>query len=66
MTGFDDYPPASESDIPLSTFRIDTGSMIELAVKALLERCAGGQKPFGRLVVGGQPVYRNSESEIPL
>ena len=66
VTGFDDYPPASESDIPLSTFRIDTGSMIELAVKALLERCAGGQKPFGRLVVGGQPVYRNSESEIPL
>ena len=37
--------------------------MIELAIKSLLERCAGVQKPFGRLVVGGQPVYR--ESEIP-
>ena len=35
--------------------------MIELAVKTLLERCAGEQKPFGRLVVGGQPVYRESE-----
>ena len=33
----------------------------ELAVKTLLERCAGEQKPFGRLVVGGQPVYRDSE-----
>ena len=30
-------------------------------VKALMERCAGERKPFGRLVVGGQPVYRGSE-----
>ncbi len=61
VTGFDDYPAGSENDIPLSTFRIDTDGMIELAIKTLLERCAGEQKPFGRLVVGGQPVYRASE-----
>ena len=64
VTGFDDYPAGNEGDIPLSTFRIDTDGMIELAVKTLLERCSGEQKPFGRFVVGGQPVYRNSESEI--
>ena len=64
VTGFDDYPPGSGGDLPLSTFRIDTDGMIELAVKTLLERCAGEKKPFGRLVVGGQPVYRDSESEI--
>ena len=66
VTGFDDYPPGGEGDIPLSTFRIDTDGMIGLAVavKTLLERCSGEQKPFGRFVVGGQPVYRNSESEI--
>ena len=64
VTGFDDYPPGGENDIPLSTFRIDTDGMIELAVKTLLERCTGEQKPFGRLVVGGQPVYRDSETEI--
>ena len=63
VTGFDDYPPGSENDVLLSTFRIDTNGMIELAVKTLLDRCSGDQKPFGRLVVGGQPVYR--ESEIP-
>lgn len=63
VTGFDDYPPGSEGDIPLSTFRIDTDGMVELAVKTLLERCAGEQKPFGRLVVGGQPVYRDSDRE---
>ena len=61
VTGFDDYPPGSDGELPLSTFRIDTDGMIELAVKTLLERCAGEQKPFGRLVVGGQPVYRESE-----
>ena len=61
VTGFDDFPQGGENDIPLSTFRIDTDGMIELAVKTLLERCAGGRKPFGRLVVGGQPVYRASE-----
>ena len=66
VTGFDDFPAGSENEIPLSTFRIDTDGMIELAVKTLLERCSGEQKPFGRLVVGGQPVYRGSEAEISL
>ena len=64
VTGFDDYPPGGENEISLSTFRIDTDGMIELAVKTLMERCAGEQKPFGRLVVGGQPVCRGSE--IPM
>ena len=63
VTGFDDYPPSGGEDLPLSTFRIDTDGMIELAVKTLLERCMGEQKPFGRMVVGGQPVYRKSEIE---
>lgn len=63
ITGFDDYPQGLGTDVPLSTFRIDTKGMIELAVKTLLDRCAGDRKPFGRLVVSGQPVYR--ESEIP-
>ena len=63
VTGFDDFPAGGPGDVPLSTFRIDTSGMIELAIKSLMERCAGVQKPFGRLVVSGQPVYR--ESEIP-
>ena len=64
VTGFDDYPPGGENDIPLSTFRVDTDGMIELAVKTLLERCSGEQRAFGRLVVGGQPVYRESDAPI--
>ena len=64
VTGFDDFPPGSENEVGLSTFRIDTDGMIELAVKTLLERCAGEKKPFGRMVVGGQPVYRKSETSV--
>ena len=64
VTGFDDYPQNIGSDISLSTFRIDTDEMIELAVRALLDRCAGEKKPFSRMVVSGQPVYRDSEGPV--
>ena len=60
VTGFDDFPPGGEDDIPLSTFRIDTEAMVDLAAKMIGERCAGSDKPFGRMVIGGQPVYRVS------
>ncbi|MBQ8137008.1 MAG: LacI family DNA-binding transcriptional regulator [Clostridia bacterium] len=61
VTGFDDYL-ILPSGVPLSTFRVDTDSMVELAVKAVTERCSDSRKPFGRLVVSGQPVYRDSET----
>ena len=64
VTGFDDFTDAAPTDVPLSTFRIDTDSMVELAVKAVAERCSGSRRPFGRTVVGGQPVYRESERII--
>ena len=60
VTGFDDFPPGSDGDIGLSTFRVDTDAMISLAIKTILERCGGSDKPFGRTVIGGQPVYRES------
>lgn len=61
VTGFDDFVIDASPDISLSTFRVDTDSMIELAVKTITERCAGSNKPFGRVVVSGQPIYRDSE-----
>ena len=39
---------------------------LSAAVKTLLERCAGDRKPFGRRVVGGEVLYRESESGIPV
>ena len=59
VTGFDDFPPGDEDDIPLSTFRIDMEAMVDMAAKMIAERCAGSDKPFGRMVIGGQPVYRD-------
>ena len=64
VTGFDDFVADASPDISLSTFRVDTDSMIELAMKALTERCQGSTKPFGRVVVSGQPVYRASEKVL--
>ena len=64
VTGFDDYLPGGENDVSLSTFRVNTDGMIDLAIQRLLERCAGDPSPYGRTVVSGQPVYR--ESEIPM
>ena len=64
VTGFDDYEEETVSGPGISTFRVDMFGMVDLAVKTLLERCAGARKPFGRTVVGGQPVYRESERII--
>lgn len=61
VTGFDDFVTGEEPEPRLSTFRIDTDGMIELAVKTMAARCGGVREPFGRTVISGQPVYRNSE-----
>lgn len=61
VTGFDDFTKSGFSGVPLSTFRVDVDGMVDLAARAIAERCAGSRKPFGRMVVGGQPVYRASE-----
>ena len=62
VTGFDDFEIGPEQTPALSTFRVNTDGMINLAVNAICDRCAGSEKPFGRMVVGGQPVYRESDT----
>ena len=64
VVGFDDFSSGSEEKPALSTFRLDVPAMAQTAVQLLSQRCAGVRKPFGRVVVGGQPIYR--QSEIPL
>ena len=61
VTGFDDFVIGEEPEPRLSTFRVNTEGMIELAVKSITGRCSGVKDPFGRTVVSGQPVYRASE-----
>ena len=64
VTGFDDFTGGLEVQPPLSTFRVNTEGMVELAVKNMVERCRGAERPFGRTVVSGQPVYRESERAL--
>lgn len=61
VVGFDDFSSSDPDAMALSTFRVDTAAMAQMAVKLVIERCAGVRKPFGRVVVGGQPVYRDSD-----
>ena len=64
ITGFDDFVTGAGAEPELSTFRIDTDAMIDLAVRTIAAKCRGQHKPFGRTVIGGQPVYRNSDRNI--
>lgn len=60
VVGFDDFSGGVDGEPALSTFRVDVEAMAQMAVKLVAERCCGVQKPFGRVVVGGQPIYRDS------
>lgn len=65
VTGYDDFELETGRGPGISTFRVDMGAMAEIAVKMLLDRCAGLRKPFGRTIIGGHPVYRESEGPAP-
>ena len=66
VVGFDDFTMGNNAPPALTTFRVDFRSMAQLAVKLLTERCAGLRRPFGRVVVSGQPIYRDSERAVPV
>lgn len=60
VIGFDDflYTPAT---VPaLTTYRVDVDGMCRLAVRMLIERCAGSSRPVLRVVTSGQCVFRDS------
>ena len=64
VTGYDDFEMEAMPGPGISTFRVDMYAMVDAAVKAVTDRCAGLKKPFERTVIGGQPVYRESERAI--
>ena len=61
VVGFDDYLPGGAIQPALSTFRLDYQTIIDTAVKLIVERCNGVARMCGRVVVGGYPVYRDSD-----
>ena len=64
VTGFDDFTGGQEVLPALSTFRVDMDTMVDLAVKSMVERCSGVDRPFKRVVVSGMPIYRDSERAL--
>lgn len=63
IVGYDDFNNVPGS-LPLTTFRVNTAAMCQMAVKLVEERCAGDKKPYVRMVVGGECVYRDSVSKL--
>jgi len=63
VAGYDDFNNVPGS-LPLTTFRVDTAAMCQMAVKLVEERCAGDRKAPVRTVVGGECVYRDSVRQI--
>ena len=61
VTGFDDFLNDVEPTTPLSTFRPNTEGMAGIAVKRIIERCNGNMGPNEKIVVGGRPIYRQSD-----
>lgn len=64
VTGYDDFLPGSPALPRLTTFRVNRKAMVQAAVRLVMERCSGMDKPVGRVVVGGEPVYGESVKEI--
>lgn len=60
VTGFDDFLPSVVNAPSLTTFRIDHLAMIKTVVRLVTEICAGHEAIPGRIVIGGQPILRDS------
>lgn len=63
VVGYDDFNNVPGS-LPLTTFRVNTAAMCQIAVKLVEERCAGDTKPVSRITVGGECVFRDSVRQL--
>lgn len=64
IVGFDNYMFSTFISPPLTTVSINDEEMAEVAVKNILNKIKGDQKPLGRRIITGNIIYRDSVSEI--
>lgn len=64
VVGFDDFTVGTGQSPALTTFRVDCQAMAQRAVSLASDRCNGVQHAFGRVVIGGEPIYRESERAL--
>lgn len=60
IVGFDDFNYTPATVPALTTYRVNKADMCKTVVMLLSERCSGESKPFCRITVGGECVYRDS------
>ena len=65
VTGYDDFLPGTPTSPALTTFRVDQHAMVQTVVRLVMERCSGVQMPVGRVVIGGEAVFRDSVQSLP-
>jgi LacI family transcriptional regulator len=60
IVGFDNYIYATLSDPPITTVEVNVEAMSEAAVNSIMKRIKHPTKEYGRKVVSGRIVYRDS------
>ncbi len=60
VVGFDNYIYATLSDPPITTVEVNVEAMAEAAVNSIMKRIKHPTKDYGRKVVSGRIVYRDS------
>lgn len=60
IVGFDDFNYVPATTPALTTYRVDQKAMCRMVVQMISDRCAGDRKPFVRITVNGECVYRDS------
>jgi len=64
VVGFDDYMDSAKSKPPLTTFAVDQDALAREAAEMIVGKLMGSKDRRGRVVIGGQMVYRESEREL--
>ncbi|MBQ7850737.1 MAG: LacI family DNA-binding transcriptional regulator [Clostridia bacterium] len=64
IVGFDDFNYVPATFPALTTYRVDQKAMCRIVVQLVSDRCAGDKKPFARITVGGECVYRDSVKPV--
>lgn len=65
VVGFDDYVDSAKSKPALTTFAVDQDALAREAAEMIIGKMMGSTDRKGRVVIGGQMVYRESVRALP-
>lgn len=65
VVGFDDYVDSANAKPALTTFAVDQDALAREAAEMIIAKMMGSTDRKGRVVIGGQMVYRESARALP-